>query len=210
LPAAVAASEAHAVVALVEQWIDVERARPPFEVLATEARATVELAGRTVDVRLDRVDALPDGGVAVVDYKTGRATKPARWFDERPQGLQLGLYAKARAQQAPGEPVRALVYAQLRAGEVRAVGLADDANTWPGLALPADVKTAVALVDWADATTRLGASVEALAAGFAAGDARVAPRNFKNVCRLCGLRALCRAGAVIDAGPANDAEGDDD
>lgn len=202
LPPAVAASEAGAVRGLVRQWLDVDGARPPFEVIEREARATVTIAGHTLETKLDRVDALASGGVAVIDYKTGFATGPARWFEERPQGLQLAVYAHARAQHAPERPVRALAYAQLRAGAVRAIGVVDDAAQWPALALAGDVKGA-GLADWHDANARLAQALASSVSAFARGDARIAPRQAA-VCRSCRLAALCRVGAVDDGSAAEE------
>src|SRR4029450_11887810 len=49
-------------------WIEgYERPRPGFTVDRTEAKATVEMAGLTFRLKLDRVDALPGGGVASID-----------------------------------------------------------------------------------------------------------------------------------------------
>jgi hypothetical protein len=101
--------------------------------------------------------------------------------------------------------VRALVYAQLRAGDVRAIGLVDEAATWPGLTLPAGV----ALGDWDEARARLDASLEAVATAFAAGEARIDPRDARKLCRRCGLGPLCRIGAVGEDASAGD-EGTDD
>ncbi len=45
--------------------------RLDFEVLETEAMRTVQVAGLTFDLRLDRIDRLNDGTLLVIDYKTG-------------------------------------------------------------------------------------------------------------------------------------------
>jgi probable DNA repair protein len=196
LPPAVAASEGTAILAVVREWLAIERDRSAFRVVANELKTTLQLAGHTLDVRLDRVDALASGGVAVVDYKTGMAVRSARWFDDRPQGMQLALYAKARTQVEPAEAVRALVYAQLRTGRVRAVGLAAADAPWPGR----DVDR-VEASEWDDVRARLDAGAEAIVSAFASGDARIAPRDANLVCRLCRLRALCRFGGSIDEVP---------
>ncbi len=47
-------------------------ARPSGRILDTEKRFVVEIGGVRVRGRFDRIDALADGTVAVVDYKTGR------------------------------------------------------------------------------------------------------------------------------------------
>src|SRR5580658_9363508 len=43
---------------LVTEWLDYEAVRAPFEVLKTEARQTVTLAGLIFELRLDRLDQL--------------------------------------------------------------------------------------------------------------------------------------------------------
>ena len=196
LPAAIAAAEAGCLAALLRQWlVEVDGTRPAFSVQATEVRARVQLGGYTFNVTLDRVDALADGARAIIDYKTGRATPPAKWFEERPQGTQLALYSVAQRQREPAIPVRALVYGKLRAGEVEAVGLTDVDATWPGLDLPQALRNA-GLADWAMALSQLETGVDALAAACGAGDAQVAPRA-PVVCTTCHLKALCRIGATL-------------
>ncbi|HVE49259.1 MAG TPA: PD-(D/E)XK nuclease family protein [Casimicrobiaceae bacterium] len=206
LPPAIAAREGECVARLVMQWLsEVERMRAPFTVLHTERRATFEVAGYSMNVRLDRVDALESGGIAVTDYKTGWASAPVRWFAPRPQGMQLALYAQACEQSDLPAPVRALVYAQLRPGEIDAIGLAAHAQTWPGIATPTEVKGA-ALADWSDAMGKLQSSLGTLAQAFASGEAAIDPRNTTSVCKQCGLHALCRIPVMLDDATIGDGE----
>ena len=106
-------------------------ARPPFAVEGVEAATEVNLASLTFRVRSDRVDALGDGGTAIVDFKTGKADKPGRWFDARPAATQLGMYVLAQRDAQPEVSVRAAVYAELRPDAVAAVGVAADPAAWP-------------------------------------------------------------------------------
>jgi hypothetical protein len=170
--------------------------RPPFAVIDTEVKATMALAGYTFDVRLDRVDALGEKGVAIVDYKTGNVVPPAKWFDARPQGAQLAIYAAAQAQRDGTQPVRALVYGRLKPGEIAPVGLADGAAAWPALQVPQGLR-GVAIRDWNEAMSRLGSVTTALARACGAGDATVSPRE-PGVCGTCHLQAMCRVGTVDD------------
>ena len=66
--------------------------------------------------------ALADGGVAIIDYKTGRIDRPAQWFDERPRSPQLGMYALAERETHPELATRAVAYAQLCPGAVAPAG----------------------------------------------------------------------------------------
>lgn len=57
--------------------------------LAAEITGEAALAGILVHGRADRIDRLPDGGLAIVDYKTGKP--PAKKAIEAGFALQLGL-----------------------------------------------------------------------------------------------------------------------
>ncbi len=57
--------------------------------LTAEAKGDTVLAGITVEGRVDRIDRLPDGGLAIVDYKTG--SPPSQKAVDAGFALQLGL-----------------------------------------------------------------------------------------------------------------------
>ncbi|WP_196233183.1 PD-(D/E)XK nuclease family protein, partial [Sphingomonas segetis] len=57
--------------------------------LRAEIKGEAALAGITVHGRADRIDRLPDGGLAIVDYKTGKP--PGKKAIEAGFALQLGL-----------------------------------------------------------------------------------------------------------------------
>ncbi|HKE40181.1 MAG TPA: PD-(D/E)XK nuclease family protein [Casimicrobiaceae bacterium] len=193
LPGAIWMAETRRLFAVLQAWIAIESGRPPFVVARVEAPATVTLASLSFSLRLDRVDALDDGGVAIVDYKTGRAARPSQWFDQRPQAPQLGMYMLAQRVGEPDVPVRALAYAQLRAEAIEAIGLTADASAWPKLtALEALGK----FDDWQSLEAWWGERLGALASEVSAGCASVAPRERPSPCRACGLYALCRIESV--------------
>jgi exodeoxyribonuclease-5 len=134
LPPVVAAGEAQRLARIVRAWLDdFERPRPPFVVSEVEVSRPLALNGLELSLRVDRIDALADGGIAIIDYKTGFASPPLSWFDERPEAPQLGLYWQSQQALERSPPVRALAYAQLRPGELKAVGLAEDESVWPRL-----------------------------------------------------------------------------
>jgi hypothetical protein len=208
IPAVVAAEESAFVARLMRSWIDgVEMPRPPFAVVAIESDATLDLAGHPMRLRVDRVDRLDDGRAVILDYKTGEAVAPERWFDERPQGPQLALYAMAGAA-GQDVPLAGLAYAQLKAGRVRPVGLAADALAWPALATPATLRGAP-IADWDAAAKRLFENLDAIGHAVASGDARIAPREAA-ACNRCGLHALCRIAAWVENGDDGNAEDGDD
>jgi RecB family exonuclease len=198
LPPPVAAAESARLAATLHGWLTtVERERPGFAVAATEAEARLALGGLVLSFRIDRVDALADGGVAIIDYKSGRVPAPSKWFAARPSGTQVGLYALARKDAVPDAPLRAAAYAQLKAGDVTVAGLAADADAWPGLRTPAEAR-GVNLAAWPDVERFWRERYGALAAAFRAGDAAVLPRDAQ-ACRYCDLQPVCRVQALDDA-----------
>ena len=200
LPRIVTEGEGGRIAVLVRQWlIEVDRARPPFTVVALERDTAqrLRLGEVTLDVKFDRLDRLADGGAAIIDYKSGRAVPPAKWFETRPQAPQLALYAMAHAQGGHAQSVAALAYGQVRPGEVRAVGLAANSAVWPGLTQPTEIRS-VALADWTAAASHLQKAMLTLAGDIVAGDARVSPRD-ATACSRCHLQAVCRIGAATMA-----------
>jgi probable DNA repair protein len=192
LPALVRAAEATRLARLLRAWLEIERLRPPFAVQGVEATATVDLSSLTFRIRSDRIDALADGGIAIVDFKTGRAERPAQWFDPRPRATQLGMYVLAERDAKPEVGVRAVAYAQLRPDAVAVVGLAADANAWPGLPHVSAYK----LDDWQALEACWRSRLGDLASEIASGNAVVSPRQKPLACRTCCLQPLCRIQSV--------------
>jgi hypothetical protein len=185
--------------ATLAAWIaQVERARPPFRVRAHEQQVECTLGGVALCVRIDRIDELEPDGLAVIDYKSGRVVRPPKWLGERPEGLQLAVYAQA-LEGTTREPIRALAYAQVRAGDIDVEGVVQAGALWPGLGV-AD-GTSPVLGEWDAFRARLRDRVLRLAGDFQAGVATVAPRD-RNTCTHCGAQPLCRI-QVLDGDAAN-------
>lgn len=71
------------------EWVALElAAQPGREPIAIEADGKIEVDGITIHGRADRIDRLPGGGLAVVDYKTGKPPSGAEV--EAGYALQLG------------------------------------------------------------------------------------------------------------------------
>ena len=100
--------------ALLAAWLDSERERAPYTVHAVEQRGTVQLGRWTLSVRIDRLDRLNDGSIAIVDYKTGDRATSADWFGPRLRDAQVPLYAIQTA-----EPLGATVVARVRPTDTR-------------------------------------------------------------------------------------------
>ncbi len=212
IPAPVAGAGADRLGSVMRAWLEVvERNRPPFTVDARELPHTLALGDLQFALRIDRVDLLDDGGRVVIDYKSGRAVTPGQWFAARPAGTQLGLYTLALDADAASPPVRAAAFGQMKAGAVKVVGLAADAQAWPGLSLPSGPRMRLPVDDWNGVVEFWAYEYGGLATAFRTGQASVAPRSAA-ACRYCDLQALCRIRRLEDpiiAIPDGD-NGDDD
>lgn len=201
-------------VGLLATVIDRELARPPFVVLELERELPLPLDGFTVQCRIDRVDRLPDGSVAIIDYKTGREV-PSDWSSERSDTVQMIAYRAAverRSSTTPSPPlaltVGALGYLQMTEGRVKYGGVARDPTVF-GPAL----RSAKGGPDWSERTTLWDAHLQWLARRVRSGEATVEPHA--KVCRHCELSLLCRRGelesdsAIDEDAPASSALDDD-
>ena len=76
--------------------------------------------------RIDRIDRRPDGSVAIVDYKTGKA----RDQEDADESLQLSLYAIAAAEKW-GYKVGALIFHNLEENVPVITIRTESQLTWP-------------------------------------------------------------------------------
>ena len=178
------AIEAERLTGLVCEWLTVERDRPQaFEVAALERKQRVEIAGLQLDTRVDRIDRLADGSLAVIDYKTGRQVRIDSWFDARPGEPQLPLYCLQQT-----DDVSAALLARVRHGKPGCafVGLSRDAGFAPG------VETAGARegFDWPATLQHWQRALSDLAREVVAGRAEATPS--REACTYCPFGALCR------------------
>ena len=183
-----AREERDRLVALAGAWLDFERGRGDFAVVATERKQPLAFGGLTVNARLDRLDRLAAGGHAVIDYKTGRAGV-GQWLGPRPDEPQLPMYALGG-----GEDVAVLAFARVKVGEHAFMGIARAEGLLPGATLVSESRTAAAepYRDWTELVSGWRAELARLGEGVAAGDARLDPKSGSRTCEGCDQHALCR------------------
>jgi len=177
------ALETQRLTALVYNWLNIERARASFKVLAVEKQQETSLSGLGLRMRIDRIDQLEDGRLVILDYKTGNV-KLSDWDGERPDAPQLPLYAIC----SDGE-VGALAYASLKKGQTGFTGLALNDGLLPGVKAAVDKQTGEDLL--AGRLHQWESILADLATEFMNGRADVSPKN-ANTCRNCDLHSLCR------------------
>jgi ATP-dependent helicase/nuclease subunit B len=192
--------EARRLTRLLRAWLEEEKQRAPFKVVAAEQKTTIKLGGLVVEGRMDRVDELDDGTRVILDYKSGE-TKIKKWEGERPDEPQLPLYAVDMHKR---QPVAAALFAQLRAGDLAFNGLAARTGIAPKVKPAGDSEAA-----WQAQLDAWQITLTTLAEAFRAGDARVDPKEFPQTCEHCGLQALCRVHERHPQEVDDGGEGDD-
>jgi probable DNA repair protein len=190
---------------LAREWLAVEAQRSPFAVVEIE-KQHVERVGRlTITTRVDRIDSLSDGRVAVIDYKTGKVDV-GQWSDTRLSEPQLPLYCIGSG----GESVGAVLFAALRnrSKERGFRGLAATGGLWP--AQEQALQKLLEERGWSsfgDLCAHWRTTLTALGDSFAAGIAMVDPVERRKSCEYCDLTTLCR---ILERGPASEIEEGDD
>lgn len=173
--------------ALIAQWQEVDAYRShDFTVHALEYEHATTIAGLTINMRVDRIDAVNQQWF-VIDYKSGSPVNN-NWENERLVDPQLPLYAIALA---ANNAICGIAVAYVRPNESQLKALATAAA---GIDTPkprTDDNFNTIMHQWRD-------QLETLAAAYASGDAAVDPIN-TTICKHCDYRSLCR---IFDAEPA--------
>lgn len=172
-------------------WLELERTRAPFRVVAIEQRHDAEVGQLRLRTRIDRIDELTDGQLAVIDYKTGRPD-PRQWLDPRVTEPQLPLYCLG----LDAARIEAVLFAVVRNREKDCMfrGVARQPAAWPRLS----AKNQEALLaerglsGFDEILAHWRVALPALGDAFVAGLAAVDPVDPRQACQYCDLMALCR------------------
>ena len=182
--------ESERICGLLLQFLELEGERKDFSVLAREESLPWEFEGLALNLKIDRIDSLGDGTLALIDYKTGKtATRHQSWMQPRPEDLQLPFYHVA-ASRLYKEAVSAVSVAHLNIENVRYSGLVATDN-FHGQLSPSS-STDEDHPDWDEVSSSWRGKVESIAREFIAGKANVSPVNGRSTCRYCELESLCR------------------
>lgn len=198
-------------VELAVQWImallRVEARREPFTVRQAERREAIEFAGMRINIQLDRIDELPDGGWLLIDYKTSGSYQAGDWLDiktpDRPRSPQLPLYALAHAPRLAG-----ITYAVLCPEDSGFRGLANRSDLAEGIEryeTRRPRERVPGVESWDELLRHWQTVLSTLARAYLAGEARVDP--LPGECDRCHLAGLCR---VHELGELAEAEEDGD
>lgn len=191
MPAQFAALEKLRLQRLLALWLELEKARSPFEVVECERRIELEIEGLHVKLVLDRVDALPDGRLVVLDYKTGASVTHRSWAEDRIAEPQLPIYAALALKDGD---IAAVCFAKVQSAEQKFIGIAADGEVLPGVAGLEGARRLFPeerFPDWAALIRHWRDSIGAIAAEIRTGEAGVRFRS-EDELRDCDVKPLLR------------------
>ncbi len=173
---------------LVREWLNEEKKRSHFTVIAIEEKRSIQIGDLVLNARLDRVDELEDGQHIIIDYKT-RKQSVQTMLGERPDEPQLPLYLvmSEAEQQAAG-----VAFAAVRRGEMGFAAIVRDPDLLPGVKAFSQLSACKQFNSWEDLIATWRQHLTGLAEGFCSGDARVNPKNFPVTCENCDMQLFCR------------------
>ena len=177
---------------LLERWLDIEKRRPDFEVIATEKALVVNMGELPLRVRIDRIDRLADGSLLLIDYKTGLCST-SKWQGERLEEPQLPLYCVtiAGVEENQNTPIQSLAFARINVEQSGFVGISAHESVAQGIDSLENSRGWDASLSWSDLTRQWQQALESLANEFKLGHAPVDPVK-NDTCQFCDLQPFCR------------------
>ena len=152
LPPQVMQIEQHRLQQLLLFWLDLELERADFTIHACEEQYSIEVEGLPLTFTIDRIDALADGGLVVIDYKTSAVVTNRSWADDRIADSQLPIYVSLALKY---EQVVAVCFAKVRTDESKFIGLSVEEGVLPAVSALAKVSKSSAFQHFADWDTLL-------------------------------------------------------
>ncbi len=176
---------------LMQNWLEVECERADFVVHACEKEIELNIEGLTLRLTIDRVDALADAGLVVIDYKTSSAVHHSSWAKARITEPQLPIYV---ALALHSEPVVAVSFAKIRTEESKFIGITSEEGVLPNVATLLDLSKKAPFQrfsDWTHLLAHWHTSLTSIALEIKSGMAPVTIFNEPDL-DYCEIKPLLR------------------
>lgn len=174
---------------ILQQYLQLEKKRPSFQVVALEQEQFFEFAGMQFRLRCDRIDQDENDQFILMDYKTGEFKLTELW-GERPSAPQLGLYFLAWQHYQP----QAIGIIKLSLGKCEWVGLHQEFTGIEGIKQLTELREKNIPSRWEELTSYWHNQLYHLAQAFKSGSASIDPIQGKQSCQFCHLQSICRVG----------------
>ncbi|MES2204944.1 MAG: PD-(D/E)XK nuclease family protein [Pseudomonadota bacterium] len=170
---------------LMHAWLDIEKNRPAFKVIAVEQKREYQYKHITLRMCVDRIDELDDGQHVIIDYKTG-SPNIQHWLGRRLKEPQLPIYCMSHP-----VTVSAMFFAQLRWNDLTIKGIADGGCEIKTVTAFGKLAPEMRAPTWLEQKSQWKNSIDQLLEDFINGHAAVDPLD-QTTCTHCHLQALCR------------------
>ena len=173
---------------ILNRWLNLEKQRPPFKVIANEFNQTIKVGGLKMKLKIDRIDQLHNGEQIIIDYKTGNS-QVSSWFGDRLLDPQLPLYC---AFSTTDKPFKGISFAEIRSQKMQFKGVAcESLDTLPTGIKPINQSRYHTQPNWDLTLQHWQQQIIALSEKFSLGDATVDPHSSLS-CRYCDFQSFCR------------------
>lgn len=178
---------------LITGWLEKEKDRASFTVLAIEQVKSCEFSGIPLMLKTDRVDQLENGEKLIIDYKTSSSLSKSNWLGERLDEPQLPLYCLTSETTISG-----VLFAQVRSDKKEYIGIAaNNESKIPKIATRIQLNSEQATVGWQELVDYWRIVLNQLGQQFSQGLAKADPKDGVKTCSYCSLHALCRINEKI-------------
>ncbi len=162
---------------LIHKFIETEKQRDEFRVIATEQVIEANINGLRFTTRLDRIDEMENGDRIIFDYKTGNIPSNP-WCGSTIKEPQLPIYASTN-------PTDGVAFIKPAADKISYIGIAKDHES-----LPKKTTKQNSCTDWDQQLKLWQQQLDQSSLDYQQGKAEVLPT--KNACTYCEYDSLCR------------------
>ncbi|MEX2367811.1 MAG: PD-(D/E)XK nuclease family protein, partial [Pseudohongiellaceae bacterium] len=181
---------------LLYNWLEEERKRGSFKILALEYPLQWQHSHLTLNFKVDRIEELEDKSCGLVDYKSSAHKPSVRWDDQRQDKPQLLLYQSAIDASSEFAEVTSILYAQVNIENTAYIGISQDGSSYPGTE-PSCQRQLSQSLSWDELKKQWQLSLQSLADEFLSGYLAISPKS-NSSCQYCHLAPLCRINEVLE------------